>query len=323
MKVFLTGASGLLGAHFLELGLAIDLEFKALSRKVSKRSYLSQVLDHDKVQWLEVDLLDQSSWPKNLFDEVDIVINAQGLASPFKEDKDKMQALNVEATKNLFQAAKDAGIKSWVQISSVSTMCDGSKEIVTEKDIGSFRPTPYAETKYDIDTWLDNQNTDMDILTIHPCYMLGKWDARPSSGSLLLAMRMGKFSHFLNGSKNFVSPADVAMGTFKAINKKCTGHYVLGGENLDISEFVNRVCEKLNLESEKFNFYNQDEFESSEISDNEKLIIAEFCKAASVDFSKAKKDFSYEPKKNFDEVLSDSIDYFVEKRLLRIKKKVS
>jgi dihydroflavonol-4-reductase len=319
MKILLTGASGLLGAHFLEVGLALDLEFKALSRKVSKRSYLSQVLENEKVQWLEVDLLDKESWPKSLFTEVDIIINAQGLASPFKEDKDKMHALNVEATKNLYQAAKEAGVKSWVQISSVSTLCDGSKDVVTEKDIGSFRATPYAQTKYDIDTWLDNQN-EMELLTIHPCYMLGKWDARPSSGSLLLAMRMGKFTHFINGEKNFVSPKDIAIGTYKALNKKCQGHYVLGGENLKIKDFAERVIDKLNLEENNFSFYDQSEFENTEINDKEKLIVTEFCHASSVDYSKAKRDFNYTPEVNFNSQLEEAVQYFVEKRLLRIKK---
>ncbi len=323
MKILLTGASGLLGAHLLEVGLALDLEFKALSRKVSKRSFLARVIEKEEVDWLEVDLLDESSWPKSLFDGVDVVINAQGLASPFAKDKENMQALNVDATKKLFNAAKDAGIKSWVQVSSVSTLCDGSKELVNEDDIGSFRPTPYAQTKYEIDTWLDSQNTDINILTIHPCYMLGKWDSRPSSGSLILAMRMGKFSHFVNGKKNFVSPYDVAKGLYKALNKKCTGHYVLGGENLEISEFANRVGEKLNLDVEKFSFYDASDFDLIEFDENEKLIISEFCKAAAIDYSKAKEDFNYRPEKTFNDQLNDTVVYFVENRLLRIKKKVS
>jgi len=319
VKILLTGASGLLGAHFLEVGLNLGHSFKALSRKVSKRSFLSTVIDRDEVEWIEADLTDQTSWPADLFKDVDLVLNCGGLASPFKEDQDKMTLLNVTATKNLYGSALSSGIKSWVQISSVSTLCDGSTDMVNESHIGSFRNTPYAESKYEIDQWLEKQE-EMNLLTIHPCYMLGKWDARPSSGSLILAMRMGKFKNFINGNKNFVSPTDVAIGTYQAIEKSCSGHYVLGGDNKSIFKFASTVISKLNLNNEDFSFYSNDEFKEIELSEKERCIVAEFCGASSVDISKAKADFGYDPKMTFSNQLEEAIEYFLEKRLLRIKK---
>ncbi|OUR93574.1 hypothetical protein A9Q84_19085 [Halobacteriovorax marinus] len=319
MNILLTGASGLLGAHLLEVGLNLGHSFKAISRKVSKRSFLSTVLEREEIEWIEADLTNQESWPQDLFKDVDLVINCGGLASPFLEDQDKMRELNITATKNLFELAKKSGIKEWVQISSVSTLSDGSTDMVNESHIGSFRKTPYAESKFEIDQWLETQN-DMSLLTIHPCYMLGKWDARPSSGSLILAMRMGKFKYFIEGNKNFVSPTDVAMGTFKAIEKSCSGHYVLGGENRSIKEFATEVIKKLNLELDNFSFYSKEGFSKIELSEREKCIVAEFCQASSVDIAKAKKDFGYDPKMTFSQQLEEAIDFFLEKRLLRIKK---
>lgn len=319
MKILLTGASGLLGAHYLEVGLKLGHSFKAISRKVSKRSYLSTVIDRDEVEWIEADLTDDKSWPSDLFTDIDLVLNCSGLASPFKEDLEKMSQLNVDATKVLYEKSNLAGVKRWVQVSSVSTLSDGTKEMVNESHIGSFRKTPYAQTKFAIDEWLDNQEK-MDLLTIHPCYMLGKWDARPSSGSLILAMRMGKFTNFVHGKKNFVSPADVARGTFQAIDNSCSGHYVLGGENRSIEDFARAVITKLNLNEENFSFYTEDEFSEIELSEKEKCIVAEFCQASSVDFSKAKEEFNYDPKITFSDQLEEAIDFFIEKRLLRIKK---
>ena len=165
-------------------------------RKVGRRSFLFQV--QDQVEVLSFDLTDPTSWPTDIFDKVNIVIHCAGLASPFARDEEKMRLLNLEGTKNLFRAAKKyqvSQLKKWVQISSVSTLSSGEgNEPLDEKRIGKFRPTPYAKTKYEADCWLKENRGEMDLLTIHPCYMLGPWDARPSSGAILFAFFLKRIS---------------------------------------------------------------------------------------------------------------------------------
>ena len=126
MKILLTGASGLLGAHLLEQGLKKGFEFKAVARKVSRRSFLFQV--QDQVEVLSFDLTDPTRWPTDIFDKVDVVIHCAGLASAFTRDEEKMRLINIEGTKNLFQAAikyQGSQLKKWIQISSVSTLSSG------------------------------------------------------------------------------------------------------------------------------------------------------------------------------------------------------
>ena len=175
MKILLTGASGLLGAHILEQGLERGFAFKAVARKVSRRSFLFQV--QDQVEIFSMDLTDPRNWPDDIFEEVDVIIHCAGLASPFARDEQKMIRLNLEGTQNLFRAGSSyhgGRLKKWVQISSVATLSAGDGQApVDESNIGHFRPTPYAQTKYDADCWLDRHRGDMDLLTIHPCYMLG------------------------------------------------------------------------------------------------------------------------------------------------------
>ena len=292
MKILLTGASGLLGAHLLEQGLKRGFEFKAVARKVSRRSFLFQV--QDQVEVLSFDLTDPTSWPTDIFDRVDVAIHCAGLASPFARDEEKMKLLNIEGTKNLFQAAKkykDSQLKKWVQISSVSTLSSGEdNDLLDENNIGKFRPTPYAKTKYEADCWLNDNSGEMDLLTIHPCYMLGPWDARPSSGAILFAFFLKRIKYLIDATKNFVSPRDVAIGIYQALKANAKGHFILGGENLKLSNFVELVAKHLQLNSIDTQFIDKANLQELDLNEDQLAIIKEFSLADPISCTKASKN---------------------------------
>ncbi|MBL6988929.1 MAG: NAD(P)-dependent oxidoreductase [Bacteriovoracaceae bacterium] len=319
MKVLLTGASGLLGSHILEQGLKLGHQFKVISRSVSKRSFL--FLNLDKVHLYSLDLSDLSSLPDDLLDGVDCIINCAALASVKAEDQSKMRAINLEAPKNLFEMATKEDIPYWVQVSSVSTLCSGVDDnIVDEKDIGNFRKTPYANLKYEFDCWIKKQNSSVRVFTPHPCYMLGRWDSRPSSGSILFAIKMRRFKTLLNAKKNFVAASDVARGIWQGIDSRVIGDYILGNENMSISSFYQLCCEKLNIDFSTFSFIDRQQFKQANFSENEKSFIEEFCVASSVSSNKAKQDFAYYPLTSVDQLLEETLDYFMDFKMLRVKK---
>ena len=321
MKILLTGASGLLGAHLLEQGLKRGFDFKAVARKVSRRSFLFQV--QDQVEVLSFDLTSPKSWPTDIFDLVDVVIHCAGLASPFARDEDKMQLINLEGTKNLFQAAKKykgSQLKKWVQISSVSTLSSGeSIKPLDEKRIGKFRPTPYAKTKYKADCWLDDNRGELDLLTIHPCYMLGPWDARPSSGAILFAFFLKRINYLIDATKNFVSPRDVAIGIYQALKANAQGHFILGGQNIELSNFVELVVKHLHLTSIDTQFVDKASLQSLDLKEDQLAGIKEFSLADPISWAKASESFGYKPKTNVEKMISETVQYFVDNRMLRLK----
>lgn len=323
MKILLTGASGLLGAHLLEQGLKRGFAFKAVARKVSRRSFLFQV--KDQVEVLSFDLTDPKSWPTDIFDKVDVVINCAGLASPFVRDEGKMRLLNIEGTKNLFQAGEkyqDPQLKKWVQISSVATLSSGEgNEPLDEKRIGEFRPTPYAKTKYEADCWLNDNRGKMDLLTIHPCYMLGPWDARPSSGAILFGFFLKRIKYLINATKNFVSPRDVAIGIYQALKANTQGHFILGGENLKLSNFVEVVVKHLELNSIDTQLIDKANLQELDLNDDQLAIIKEFSLADPISWAKASESFDYNPQTSVEQMISDTVQYFVDNRMLRVIRK--
>jgi len=320
MKILLTGASGLLGAHLLGQGLKRGFEFKAVARKVSRRSFLFQV--KDQVEVLSFDLTDPKSWPADIFDKIDVVIHCAGLASPFAHDEEKMRLLNMEGTKNLFQAAKkyqDSQLKKWVQISSVSTLSSGEgNEPLDEERIGKFRPTPYAKSKYEADCWLNDNRSEIDLLTIHPCYMLGPWDARPSSGAVLFAFFLKRIKYLIDATKNFVSPKDVAIGIYQALKANAQGHFILGGENLKLSNFVELMAKHLQLDSIDTQFIDNASLQTLDLNEDQLAGIKEFSLADPISWAKASESFNYNPQTSVEQMISETVQYFIDNRMLRL-----
>jgi len=155
MVILLTGASGLLGSHILNEGLKKGFKFKTVSRSISKRSFLSKVTS--QVTHTELDLVKEDI-PDSLLKDVDIIINCAALASPSQDDAGLMNKINVHAAQKLYMKAEKYKVKHWVQISSISTMDNGSSDqLITEKSHGLFRKTSYAASKYEIDQWLSEQ----------------------------------------------------------------------------------------------------------------------------------------------------------------------
>jgi dihydroflavonol-4-reductase len=300
MNIFLTGATGLIGSHILQQGLEKGYNFSCPVRKIKKRSFLSTC--KDQVTLIEGDLLEDDF----SLEGIDVVINCAALASPFPKDHEDMDKINVDFVKKLYQKTKEKSIRL-VHISSIATLTDGTENFeVSENKRGNIRPTYYAQTKATIDEWLDQQ--DISPLTIHPCYVLGEFDSRPSSGAVFFALKTKKITKILERKKNFVAASDVAKGIFQAIDANCKGHYILGGENLNISEFIEYACMKLNI---------LNEVQISNIDDLS-VIEKEFSTSTSVTWKKAKEEFDYKPSISCEVFIDQAINYFVENKMLRI-----
>ena len=173
-----------------------------------------------------------------------------------------------------------------------------------EKSIGKFRPTPYAKTKYEADCWLNDNRGEMDLLTIHPCYMLGPWDARPSSGAILFAFFLKRIKYLIDATKNFVSPRDVAIGIYQALKANAQGHFILGGENLKLSNFVELVAKHLQLDSIDTQFIDKASLQELDLNEDQLASIKEFSLADPISWAKATEAFDYNPQTSVEQMIS-------------------
>lgn len=310
MRILLTGATGLLGSHLLQLGLELGFQFSLPVRSINKRSYLYSIQRNPDINIYDFDFspinLDQ------IFMGVDYVINAAALSSPFEEDREKMREINVEFPKNLYHWSSERGVKKFIHISSSSVLgLENHEDFLDEGSFKAFRSTPYAETKREINNWLLEQ-TGCPPCLIYPGYMLDSYDARPSSGALFFALKMGKFKYYTSGTKNIVSARDVATGIFKAIQNGNSNAYILGGENIGIKETLQMICGFLGLDFENLTQVSRDEISQYEIE-------REFCLTSPLSIEKANTELHYQPKDKAKDAIRNALEWFEKQRLLRPK----
>jgi dihydroflavonol-4-reductase len=316
MNALVTGASGLLGSHVLKAGLDRGVALRATSRSVPRRSYLQE--SAGQIAHVTADLA--AEVPEDLLDSVETVIHCAGLASSLSGDEQKLRTVNVDAARRLFEKAEAAEVATWVQISSVAAIAGGADGgVINELWQGGCRPTAYGRSKWEVDRWMEGRSSRMRVLFIHPCYMLGPWDSKPSSGAIFYALRLKRVRHFVDGVKNFVAAADVADGIWQAIAAGSAGHYLLGNANVRISEFLATTCDLMGMDFSSLVEMPATVLETglmpqgdeAKLSEAELSFMQEFCISGAVSWEKAARDFGYAPRVGLQEMIRLALQYLM------------
>lgn len=124
---------------------------------------------------------------------------------------------------------------------------------------------------------------------------------------------MGKFKHYTEGEKNIVAASDVAAGIFKMISSNVSGNFILGGTNIEIPEFLKESCEMIDRPFSDLKMISREEIEEFQIE-------REFCLTGPVSSEKAIKEFGYEIRLNPSQCIKESLEWFQDKKMMRIKK---
>jgi len=148
--------------------------------------------------------------------------------------------------------------------------------------------------------------------------MLGPWDARPSSGAILFAFFLKRIKYLIDATKNFVSPRDVAIGIYQALKANDQGHFILGGENLKLSKLVELVAKHLQLDSIDTQFIDNTSLQALDLNEDQLAGIKEFSLSDPISIAKAAEAFDYNPQTSVEQMISETVQYFVDNRLLRL-----
>src|SRR5574340_1193702 len=114
---FITGGLGFLGQYIVQAIHEHDPkgELRVLVR--TQRSTLLDLRSLDRIRWVHGDLLEPETW-KDALQGVDVVIHDAAMVSFRKSEAEQIYESNVTGTRNLAQAASQAGCKQFIFISS-------------------------------------------------------------------------------------------------------------------------------------------------------------------------------------------------------------
>ena len=239
MRVLITGANGLLGNNIARLAQNRGIEIASLSR--SNRN--NRAFEGLNIEVFPVDLGDRRSLTHVFETHFDVVIHCAAHIHIGWKFMDKGMQVNRDGTRCLIDEAGRRGIR-FIHVSTVNTLTVGAKDTIVDEDSRGDGQIPctYVVTKKAAEKLaVDAAAADQDVMIVHPGFMLGPWDWKPSSGRMIQALQ-GFAPLAPSGGCSVCDPRDVAAAILNAIKQGVPGrHYILGGENITYLELWRKI----------------------------------------------------------------------------------
>ncbi|NJM72400.1 MAG: NAD-dependent epimerase/dehydratase family protein [Scytonema sp. RU_4_4] len=244
IRAFVTGATGFVGANLARLLFEEGYAVRALVRPNSR---LDNLKDLD-VEIVKGDLNEPDLYRK--IQGAQVLFHVAAHYSLWQADRDVLYQNNVLGTRNVLQAARQAGIERTVYTSSVAAIgVDKSGKVVDETHqspleelIGHYKKSKYLAEQEAKQAVQQGQ----DIVIVNPSTPIGPWDIKPTptGGEIILRFLRRQMPFYPNTGLNFIDVRDVARGHLLALEKGKTGErYILGNQNLTLKELLDQLAE--------------------------------------------------------------------------------
>ncbi len=254
--VLVTGATGFLGRSICRELDAQGYQVYALVRPNSD----TRVLRGTRAILLRGDLLDQDT----LWRAAQRVVQASSSVSPpwlvhnaaalgyRSRDARIQQAVNVEGTQHVFDAACKAGMQRAVHVSSVVTVGHGrSGPRATEASVwnAGTLPVEYVQTKYQAEQLALARSSELDVRVVNPGAIFGPGGEASNTAKLLVALARGKLGPVVPpGGMSVVGVEDTARGVRLALERGRMGaRYILADEFLCTRALCERAAARMRL----------------------------------------------------------------------------
>jgi dihydroflavonol-4-reductase len=168
---------------------------------------------------------------------VDVVFHAAGVVDHWRQGLERMRRVNVEGTRNVVEAALQAGVERLVHTSSVAALGIHPDVLVDETFRFNVAPDrfPYGHSK-----WLAEEEVlsavgrGLRAVLVSPTTVMGPRDVREVSCGVVVEVADHCAPPLIPpGGTNVVAICDVVQGHIEAALEGRVGErYILGGENL-------------------------------------------------------------------------------------------
>ncbi len=240
-KVLVTGAAGHLGNVLVRELLEHGYEVRAM---VLPNEDVSALVGLD-VEIKLGNVLDPASLERVL-KSIDYVFHMAGIVCIVPGEEGLVWNVNVEGTRNVLKAAKNAKVKRLVYTSSIhalSRQCKGT--IDEEVPFDCENPAGiYDRTKATASLAVKQAIKEgLDAVIVCPTGVIGPYDYRGSSmGELVNDLTQRHVHMLVEGAYDFVDVRDVAAGHRLALERGKTGQvYILSGQQIQLFQLKEMV----------------------------------------------------------------------------------
>ena len=233
-----TGTTGFLGWHIARLLLDRGFSVRALTRQNSPVAGLD-------CETVKGDLRDRASL-EHAVAGCRFVFHAAADYRLWLRDESEMYASNVQGTRDLLAAARDARVERVVYTSTVGCIGFPPEGLGDEAQPTSLDEMtgPYKRSKYLAEQVALEAAHDLDVTIVNPTAPVGERDIKPTpTGKIIVDFLAGKMPAFVDTGLNLVDVHDCALGHLLALHRGRRGErYILGSENLHLREILAKLA---------------------------------------------------------------------------------
>lgn len=154
---------------------------------------------------------------------------------------------NVDGTRNILRAAREAGVERVVYTSTVGCIGipsggigDETVPVALESMAGAYKRSKFLAEQ----TALSFAEEGFPVVIVNPTAPVGDHDRKPTpTGKIIVDFLRGKMPAYVDTGLNLVDARDTARGHLLAAEKGKPGErYILGCENLTLKEILERLA---------------------------------------------------------------------------------
>jgi dihydroflavonol-4-reductase len=239
VRALVTGAAGFIGSHVVRTLLAAGHQVRALHLPGERLDNLAGL----PVELFAGDVTDAAIMGRAV-KGCDHVFHLAAIYALWLPEPERMRRVNVQGTRNVLQAALDAGVERVVYTSSIAVFGgQGPGRDATERSPFALGATGdlYSRTKHESHrVALEYVGRGLDVTIVAPCGPLGPGDIGPTpTGRLLLSAINMPMPVLVDTTTNFADVRDMATAHLLAAERGKTGEsYLLGHENVHLGDLA-------------------------------------------------------------------------------------
>ncbi len=237
--VLVTGATGFIGWHVTKKLLERGHAVRALARPGSQVKEL-------QVETVRGDLRDPESLARAVAG-CGMVFHIAADYRLWAKHPDELYRSNVEGTRNLLTAARDAEVERVVYTSTVGCIGVpnggiGNEDLPVglEEMAGAYKRSKFQAEQ----VALEFARSGFPVVIVNPTAPIGDHDFKPTpTGRIIVDFLNGRMPAFVDTGLNLVDVEDTAEGHLLAAEQGKPGErYILGCENLTLEEILGRLA---------------------------------------------------------------------------------
>lgn len=238
-RVLVTGATGFVGSHVVSKLLERGERVRVLVRPQSSLKNLEGLF----VETVRGDLTDPES-VRAVMAGCRRVFHVAADYRLWARDPSELYRSNVQGTRNVLEAARQAGVERMVYTSTVGALavsCNGhpadERTPVRLTDmIGHYKRSKFlAEAEA-----VAAAKQGLPVVIVNPSTPVGSRDIKPTpTGQMIVDFLRGRMPAYVDTGLNLIDVEDVAEGHLLAMEKGIPGErYILGHRNLTLREIL-------------------------------------------------------------------------------------